>query len=415
MNTFNHITIKIVIVCFLTFGLLGSAFSISPTKAEIRKRVENLNTIIEIRVTDEVQDQVITLIEKRKRDAETILGRTSLYFPMIENALREKNLPDELKYIAVIESSLMPDVESHQGAAGIWQFMRGTAEIYGLKISKHVDERKDLIKSTDKALNYMKLLYEIYGDWTMALAAYNCGTGTLNKAIKKSGGKTRYWDIYEYLPRETRKYIPRFIAASYLMNYYYLHDLTPIEPSDDLKYIVSVRVFEKLDFKKLSKEFAIDLELIRYLNPMYRKDHIPENKNGDYTLTLPDLKMLGYIEKYNALENIVTSPYMFVRKPTEDEVELATREMNKPIEFTAFLRKKNMSVRDNFKDSSMLLKLGENMDFGSGKFVLYKMKRKESLLEIAANKNIPLEELLAINNVDINTGIPPGSIIRLTR
>jgi hypothetical protein len=368
-----------------------------------------------VRITDEVQEQVLTLVEKRRRDAETILGRTSLYFPMIENAIREKNLPDELKYIAVIESSLIPDIQSHQGAAGIWQFMKGTAELYGLKVDKHIDERRDLIKSTDKALDYLKLLYDIYGDWTMALAAYNCGTGTINKAIKKSGGKTGYWDIYEYLPKETKKYIPRFIAASYLMNYYYLHDITPKEPSDDLKYIITVKVFEKLDFKKLSKEFEIDLDLIRFLNPMYRKDQIPANEDGSFTLNLPDIKMFAYIEKYSHIDHIITSPYVFVRNTTDNNAPLAINKNANTLEFTAFLVKKNMSVRDNFKDSSRLIKMGKILYPDSDKKVFYKMKRKESLSDIAVSNNIPLEELLAINNIDPEKGIPPGSIIKLTK
>ena len=119
--------------------------------------------------------------------------------------------------------------------------MEGTAELYGLKVERYIDERRDLVKSTDKALDYLKLLYESYGNWTLAIAAYNCGTGTLNKAIKKAGGVADYWQIYEYLPKETRKYIPRFIAVSYLMNYYYLHDLTPSEPSEDTVFASHLR------------------------------------------------------------------------------------------------------------------------------------------------------------------------------
>lgn len=401
-------------VCFLTFLITFSVFAKSPNNAEIIKRVENLNTIIDIRVTDEVTEQVLSWVEKRRRDAETILGRTSLYFPMIEQALREKNLPDELKYIAVIESSLLPDAESHQGASGVWQFMKGTGELYGLKIDKHIDERKDLVKSTDKALDYLKLLHEAYGNWTLALAAYNCGTGTINKAIKKAGGETDYWKIAEFLPKETQKYIPRFIAASYLMSYYYLHDLTPAEPSDDLKYIVSVKVFEKTEFKKLSKELEIDIDLIRFLNPMYRKDVIPASEEGNYILTLPDVKMFAYIDKYNAASNIVSNPIAFVRRPEPAEVVTEVRK-NVSVEYIKELHKTQLAVRDNLKDSSLLARLGEDMTLENQQLKLYKMRKKESLADVAEAHRIPLADLMTINKVNEEKGLAPGSIIYLSK
>ena len=414
MNTFKLITRRLVMVCFLTFLITFSVFAKSPNNAEIIKRVENLNTIIDIRVTDEVTEQVLSWVEKRRRDAETILGRTSLYFPMIEQALREKNLPDELKYIAVIESSLLPDAESHQGASGVWQFMKGTGELYGLKIDKHIDERKDLVKSTDKALDYLKLLHEAYGNWTLALAAYNCGTGTINKAIKKAGGETDYWKITEFLPKETQKYIPRFIAASYLMSYYYLHDLTPAEPSDDLKYIVSVKVFEKTEFKKLSKELEIDIDLIRFLNPMYRKDVIPGSEEGNYILTLPDVKMFAYIDKYNAASNIVSNSIAFVRRPEPAEVVTEVRK-NVSVEYIKELHKTQLAVRDNLKDSSLLARLGEDMTLENQQLKLYKMRKKESLADVAEAHRIPLADLMTINKVNEEKGLAPGSIIYLSK
>ena len=193
MNTFRIITRNLVMVCFLIHVALVSAISKSPSNAEIIKRIENLNTIINLQITDEVTKQIANYVENYRRDSEAILGRSSLYFPMIESQIREKNLPDELKYITIVESALIPGAVSRQGASGIWQFMKGTAELFGLKVTKHIDERKDMVKATDKALDYLRLLYEFYGDWTLALAAYNCGTGTVSKAIKKANGKTNYW------------------------------------------------------------------------------------------------------------------------------------------------------------------------------------------------------------------------------
>ena len=183
MNTLMKITSNYVIVCFLFFVPI-TAFSKSPRNADMIKRIESLPTIIDMRITEEVLAQINNSVEKWRYDSQIILGRSSLYFPVIENVLREKNLPDDLKYIAVIESALLPVAKSRQGAAGMWQFMARTAEMYGLNINRHIDERKDIIKATDKATDYLQLLYETYGNWTLALAAYNCGTGRVNKAIK---------------------------------------------------------------------------------------------------------------------------------------------------------------------------------------------------------------------------------------
>jgi Transglycosylase SLT domain len=415
MNTFKFHTQKKVMVWISIFLFSLNVRANAPTNAEIIERVRNLNTIIDLKITNEVQEQVITLIEKRKRDAQTILGRTSLYFPLIENALREKGLPDELKYIAVVESSLIPNIESHQGASGIWQFMKPTAELYGLKVTKHIDERRDLIKSTDKALDYLKLLYNMYNDWNLALAAYNCGTGTINKAIKKAGGETNYWKISKYLPKETQKYIPRYIAVAYLMNYYYLHDLQPSGPSDDLKYIITVKINNKTDLKQLSKDLDMDLDLIRFLNPMYRKDVIPDpEEDSHYNLTLPDLKMWTYLEKYGSTNDIVTSPYSFVRAENIANV-IQPVSSEKTTLMLATL--KNTTVRDNLKDSSFLNAIAQGMNKKSSadNLVLYRMKRKESLIDISKEKNIPLEELMAINNINPEKGLAPGSLIKLSR
>ncbi|MGB4959379.1 MAG: transglycosylase SLT domain-containing protein [Saprospiraceae bacterium] len=413
MNTFRIITNKIVMVCFLAFGVIGSALSYSPNNADVIKRLENLNTIIDVQITEDVIQQVFTLIEKRKGDASLILGRASLYFPVIENALREKGLPDELKYIAIIESSLLPNVQSGQGASGMWQFMKGTAELYGLRVDKYVDERKDFIKSTDKALNYLQLLFETYGDWNLALAAYNCGPGGVNKAIKKAGGVKDYWVISKYLPTETRRYVPRFLAAAYLMNFYDIHDISPTPISDDILYAISVKVTDKIDFKKLSKEFDIDIDLIRFLNPTFRKDQIPVNREEGYVLNLPDQIMYSYIEKYNNLSNIVENQVSISRYASLANAELPKDKQIVATEMVAVLKSQNFEARDNLKDSSMLLQLRENIKIANNPLILYKLKKKESLMDVAEAKNISFEDLLAINNIKISDGLAPGSIIRL--
>lgn len=401
-------------VCFLILSVSLSA-SRSPNNAEITKRVENLNTVIDLKVTDEVTDQINYYIERRRSTSETILGRTSLYFPLIENVLRDKNLPDELKYVAVIESSLLPDIESHKGAAGIWQFMKGTAEMYGLKIDKHVDERKDFVKSTNTALDYLKVLYDIYGNWTLALAAYNCGSGNLNKAIKKAGGSTDYWEVQKYLPKETQKYIPRFIAAAYLMNYYYLHDLVPTEPSDDMKYVASVQAFDKIDLKKISEEFDVDYDIIKSLNAMYRKGFIPASKEGEYLLTLPEQKMYAYVDKYNSYEYLTYRPsYRANDVKTTEDLILETRAKTQ-INRLQRNPKRSFAIRDNLKNNAFLYDLAIDMSYVSSENKTYTLKKKESLSDVADANNMKLSDLLAINNFTENNGPKPGSLIKLAR
>jgi membrane-bound lytic murein transglycosylase D len=412
MNTLNNITTK-VIVCFLILFISCSAFAKSPFNAELIKRIENLNTVIDIRVTDEVLTQVKSRMEDWRNDSETLLGRTTLYFPYIEKLLREKDLPDDLKYIAVIESGLLLDVKSRQGAAGMWQFMDNTAELFGLKNNKYIDERKDFVKSTEKALDYMQLLYETYGNWTLALAAYNCGTGRINKAIKDANGSKNYWEVAQYLPTETKKYIPRFIGAMYLMNYYYLHDLNPKEPSEDIKFISSVQVVEKTDFKKLAKALDMDYDLLRFLNPIYKKHYIPEaDENESYILTLPDTKMLVYLDKYDNNRNLVYNPIAQKRPVTEDALVSAPRTLT---EYAQFLIRDNLMVRDNLKDTSFMRNLVNGILPSREKIRFYQLRKKESLADVALANNIPLAELMALNNIDESIGIPPGSTILLSR
>ncbi|MBK8052908.1 MAG: lytic transglycosylase domain-containing protein [Saprospiraceae bacterium] len=375
MNTLMNITKNFVIVCFLNFVSI-TAFTKSPNNAEIITRLESLNTIIDMRITEEVLTQVNYSVEKWRYDSQVILGRASMYFPVIENVLREKNLPEDLKYIAVIESALLPRAKSRQGASGMWQFMEGTAEMYGLNITRHIDERRDIIMSTEKATDYLQLLYETYGNWTLALAAYNCGTGRLNKAIKKSGGSKNYWTVAEHLPNETKKYIPRFIAAMYLINYYYHHDLNPIQVSDELRYTSTVKIFQKTDLQKLSKEFEIDYNLLQILNPVYVKDYIPEPKEDQYfTLTLPDHKMMAYIEKYKSVGQLVYNP-LSQKRPELVDTRIAIAVPRSPKDYITFLTKEIVMTRDNLKDSSIYKNLPQGILQGRERFKLYQLGKK---------------------------------------
>ena len=391
MNPLKEVVLSLFVVLLST-----SIICAKSNRSEYHDRVFNLNTIIQVKMNSMVEEQIDIIINKKNKDSRFILGRTSLYFPKIENILREKGLPDELKYIAVIESSLQPEAVSRQGATGLWQFMKGTALLYGMEISKYVDERKDVIISTEKAADYLGALFQIYGNWTVALAAYNCGPGNVNKAIKKAGGIIDYWKISQYLPSETREYIPRFIAASYLMNYYYLHGLEPIEPSPELKFTGAVRVYEKINFKDLQEELGVELGLIKKLNPVYVKNVVPKSSSGKYILTLPESAILTYLEKTQRFDDLV---YLYSSSSSESLTHSQSQTTNgSPLreDGIVFLQKRLTFVFSENKELYNVISTESQLKKQKTTHVL---KKKESLASVAVKNNLSLEKLLIINGL----------------
>jgi len=255
------------------------------SKEEILSRLESQGCPVDIRWTAEVKRSIKSYTVRGRRSAEIVLGRSAIYFPMFNAKIKEYGLPEDLKYMSVIESHLDPKAVSPAGAAGLWQFMPQTGRMYGLKIDNYVDERHDPIKSTDAAMRYLKALHNRFDDWTLAIAAYNCGEGCVEKAIKK-GGTRDFWKLKKHLPKETQKYISRFIAASYVMDNYIFHDLHPDYPDYDLQLTKAVKVYKRKSFKKISEETGYSLEIIKLLNPSYKREIIPPTAEGSY-LVLP--------------------------------------------------------------------------------------------------------------------------------
>lgn len=257
------------------------------SKEEILSRLENQNSPVDVRWNTDIKRSIKDYTVKGRRSAEVILGRSAIYFPIFDENLEKYDLPQDLKYMSVIESLLNPKAVSHVGAAGLWQFMPATARRYGLKIDNYVDERYDPHKSTEAAMRYLKALHNRFGDWTLAIAAYNCGEGRVEKAIKK--GATRdFWKLRKLLPKETQKYVSRFIAASYVMNNYIFHDLQPAYPDYDLQLTKAVKVYKRKSFEEISKETGYSLEIIKTLNPSYKLEIIPPTAEGSY-LVLPKI------------------------------------------------------------------------------------------------------------------------------
>jgi len=277
------------------------------SEKDIKNRLDNLSGVIDINYTSEVGRRIKEYTVNYRRAGEDILGKVDLYFPLFEKEIHKRKLPDELKYIAVVESNLNPTAISNLGATGLWQFMSATGRMKGLTINSVIDERRDPVRSTQAALEYLNDLYCEFDDWTLAIAAYNCGPGNVRKAIRR-GGSYNYWDVRRYLPRETQNYVPRIIAAMYLMQYYHYHNLSPRLIEKDRKYTVAIDDGRKHSFWRLSKDLDMSYKLIKDLNPQYKSNYIPKN-DGKYKLVLPRAKYEDYLREYDmvAYKNLIES------------------------------------------------------------------------------------------------------------
>lgn len=360
--------------------------------ADIQNRVENLNSSVDIRYTAEVKNRINQYTVRQREASSTILGRVNIYFPLFEKVLRERQLPEDLKYLAVIESGLNPNALSKAGAAGLWQFMKPTARMQGLKVSKYIDERRDPVESTYAAADYLEYLYGKFDDWTLALAAYNCGPGNVRKAIRRSGGKTTYWEIQRYLPKETRKYIPKFIAMSYMLNYYYEHDLYPTMPKQELIHTLKAKIYDKVSLKKLSKEIGVDYATLKWLNAKYVRGYIPSSKKEAHTIILPHNAMYAMMDNYRMELTDLPQPAIVevVEKKEEVRVLVPRTKVHVP-----HLNK----TWYTFDEEKHLLKLEKRQRIsGIGTYRYRVIGRKQSLKDIAAEEKVDIDDLLALNN-----------------
>jgi membrane-bound lytic murein transglycosylase D len=266
------------------------------SETEIKARFKEMPSIISKRFSDETRKRIKIYVYSRREFTEELLGKSAMYFPIIEQYLKKHGLPLELRVLPIVETNFDPLAVSHAGATGMWQFMEGTAEGFGLTMDKGLDQRIDVHRSTEAAVLYLAKLYEKYEDWGLALAAYNCGPRHVNRAIKR--GKSRdYWTISRFLPRETQKYVPRFLAASYLVNYYHVHDLLPAFPELDLQLTRDVQLPRVLCFDELAKISNTPVEVIRQLNPAYTDECLKTGPQG-IMVTLPKRAadyVLGYL------------------------------------------------------------------------------------------------------------------------
>ncbi|MDR0349700.1 MAG: LysM peptidoglycan-binding domain-containing protein [Tannerella sp.] len=264
-----------------------------------RQRLEQLPCVIPMTYNKTVRNCIDLYANRRRELVRYMMGMADLYFPVFEQILDEHDLPLELKYLAVVESALNPMALSRVGAAGLWQFMLPTGKIYGLEINSLIDERLDVHKATHAACRYFKEMYNVYRDWHLVLASYNCGPGNINKAIRRSGGKTDFWQIYPYLPKETRSYVPLFIAATYIMNYHCEHNLCPVQTTLSMASDTFM-INKMMHLQQVSEVLDIDIELLRMFNPQYKREIIPGNIQSS-VLKLPVTSIGSFIDKEDTL------------------------------------------------------------------------------------------------------------------
>jgi membrane-bound lytic murein transglycosylase D len=337
------------------------------------QRLEALNSYFPLTYNRIVRNYIHVYTHKKRDKLETILGLREYYFPFFEEVLDLYQLPLELKYLPVIESALNPRAVSRVGATGLWQFMYGTGRMYKLQINTFIDERRDPIKSTHAACRFLKDLYAVYGDWQLVIAAYNCGPGNVNKAIRRSGGKRDYWEIYPFLPKETRGYVPAFIAAFYAISYHTEHNIKPQKIDLPVK-TDTIQINKNLHLQQVAEVLNIPIDLLRDLNPQYKIDIIPGENAPNY-LRLP-LEFSGRFIDQEA--------YIYTFK---DSLYLNKRDLlTNPTSYA------NSNARINHV-----------MPSGDVTRLTYTVKSGDNLGLIAAWYHVPIASIRQWNNIQSNT------------
>jgi len=293
----------------------------------LKARLKRLNakTPFNVEYNPALESVIKSYLKKRRKILQKLISLSHYYFPMFEEALDKHNLPLEIKYLAVVESALKPKARSRVGATGLWQFMYSTGKMYGLDVSSYVDERKDPIKSTKAASEYLAKLHEIFGDWDLALAAYNSGPGNVTKAIRRSGGYKNYWNIRHNLPRETAGYLPAFLANMYIFEYAEEHGFKTIKPDFVLKETDTVLVKKMITLKQVSKVTGTSIEELQFLNPSYKIDIIPVVKDKKYYLRLPREAVGTFVNNEEKIYNFANEEFNKREKPLPKLVKASNR------------------------------------------------------------------------------------------
>ena len=351
-------------------------------------RLKRLPTIIEMPYNEVVQKFIDRYSGKLRRSVSYMLGAGNFYMPVFEEALEAYNLPLELKYLPVIESALNPTAVSRVGATGLWQFMIGTGKRYGLEVNSLIDERRDPVKASYAAAHYLSDLYKIFDDWSLVIAAYNCGPDKVNKAIHRAKGSADYWNIYPYLPKETRGYVPAFIAANYIMNYYCDHNICPMVTELPLK-TDTVVVNKDLHLEQIAQVLNINIQHLRNLNPQYRRD-IVNGLNKPMTVRLPSTLVGPFIDQEDSIYNFKTDELLLKRSVVEvnqEEPKVSRRSYYSSRHRSSATRSKSRKSRSRKSKRG-----GRNVTIKSG----------DTLSEIAERNHTTVAKLRKLNKISGN-------------
>jgi len=362
-NTLDYMLQSWVIQRASSLNCKSSDEVVAVSDSVYKQRLIKMPCLMEMPFNPPVRSFIELYTVRKRRQVEYMLGMSSYYFPIFEQVLSANNLPLELKYLSIIESALNTTIVSRMGAAGLWQLMIGTGRMYGLEINSLIDERLSPVKATNAAAHFLRDLYAIYGDWNLVIASYNCGPGNVNKAIRRAGGKRDYWAIYPYLPKETRGYVPIFIAANYSLHYAAEHNLCPAIVNMPA-LTDTIMVHQRIHLEQVANVLNLPIEEVRLLNPQYRKDIIP----GDirpYSLCLPLNYANTFIQKFNDVVSYKADELVNNRR---SEIEIV--------------------------QAAATITPG-----GSGRAIYYKVKSGETLSAVAAKYGIPVKKLKKWNNI----------------
>lgn len=370
---------------------------------EMVKRLSALPTVIEMPYNQVVRSYIDRYTKGGRAQVAAILGLSLYYMPIFEQALEEQGLPLELKYLPVVESGLDPNAVSKHGATGLWQFMLGTAKGLGMEVNSLVDERRDPYVASERAASYLKDLYAMYGDWSLAIAAYNCGPGTINKAIRRAGGEAKnhdFWSIYNYLPAETRGYVPMFIATNYVMNYYPQHNISPVLPVKPL-VTDTLQISDRVHFNQISKVLDIPVDELRILNPQFRADLIPGNEGAVYTLVLPSQQIHAYLLSENDIKSVDADKYS--QRGTVEPGDVPADAM------VAVDDGSQQAWPDDMGEADVALAAAQ----GKPSVIVHKVASGESLYSIAEKYGVTAAEIKKSNNLRRNA-VRVGQQLRIT-